>query len=134
MNLDAILIDPDKLRGIWWYIQTQRPVPGNVAHEDHACVRIVPHSAEFDAELARLYEPALAERRRGADLPPSLHRRLRGEAMARCVLVDWRNIEVGTPPQPVPYSFDKAVELLTETRWELFRRMVESAFANETAL
>jgi hypothetical protein len=43
--------------------------------------------------------------------------------MAEGVLLDWRNIERGG--EPLPYSFENAVNLLKDPRMEAFREFVE---------
>jgi len=134
MNLSAILVDPTKLHGIWWDFITKAPVPGNAPHKEDPCFRIVPHGAAFEATLQELMEPYIAARLRGRDVPADELRVLRAKALAQATLIDWANIEMGTPPKPVPYSREQAIEFLSDPKWELLRRFVENAFRHEAAL
>ncbi|MCA8949442.1 MAG: hypothetical protein KDE27_08055 [Planctomycetes bacterium] len=133
MRLDDFRVDPDKLRGgIVWDLHSRRPTPDNRPHLEHICFLIMPDAEEFEAAMYEALEPFRAELRRGLD--PEVRRRIRGEVRARVTLRNWWNLEIGTPPELVEYSVEKAIELLTDPAWEFVRRFVESAAANEQAL
>lgn len=134
MNLDDVMVDPAKLAGVVWDFQTKAPCAGNQPHPQHICFKIVPQGAAFDSLMQELLEPFLLERRRGQVIPAEVVRKLRAQAHAKVTVTAWWNLDMGKPLVAVPHSEAKVLELLTDPKWELVRRFVESAFANETAL
>lgn len=130
MNLDDLRVDPARLAGIVWDFHTKAPTRDNQPHPTHLCMRIVPLGAAFWSARAEAMEPFALRGR----VPDDVMQRVLGEVHARVTLTGWWNLEMGSPPQAVPYSVEKATELLTDPRWTLVRRFVESACNNETAL
>lgn len=130
MNIDDLRCDPAKLAGVVWDFHTKLPTPDNKPHPTHLCMRIVPLGSAFWSARAEALETFSIR----GQIPAEVMQRVTGEVHARVSLVDWWNLEMGTPPLPVPYSVEKATELLTDPRWTLVRRFVESACHNETAL
>lgn len=131
MNLDDYRIDPARLAGIVWDFATKAPTPDGKPHPEHICFRIVPKGPSYQSALAAALEAHSADLRRGR-VAQEVMERIVGEVHAQVTLVDWWNLEIGG--QPVPYSRAVATELLTDPRWLLVRRFVDSAFANESAL
>lgn len=132
MRLDEFAVDPAKLvEGVVWDFHTKRPTPDNQPHHEHIWFRLVPHSAEFDAALWARMEPHRPLERAGK-MDPAVYRRIRAEVHAEHTFRGWGNIEIGGEARP--FSRESAIELLTDPRWEIVRRFVESAVANEAAL
>ena len=126
MKLTDHALDPERLKGIWWDYETGGPCETNTPHETHGCFLVVPSiSSRLAVVLQELAQPhqetlraalapdATEEVQAAAD---ALTVQLRARAQARCILVDWRNIEKpdGTP---WPYSEDDAYAIFTERRW-----------------
>jgi len=134
MNLNLWMVDPAKLKGVWWDLLANTPCPGNVPHKERTCFKIVPHSVALDAaELAGM-QPYVAIRLRGGKLDEPTARSIRGKAVAETTLVDWVNVEMGTPPAPVAYSVEQAERFMTDPVWENLRRRIELWIHNETSL
>lgn len=131
MNLDDLRVDPAKLAGVWWDFHTRAPVAGNKPHPTHFCLRIVPMGPAFHAARAEAIDAVAAP---GRKLAPDTLQRAIGEAHGRATLIDWRNLEMGRPPVAVPFSVEKAVELLTDPQWIVLRQFVEDATASQSAL
>jgi hypothetical protein len=134
VRLDDYAVDPDKLAGVWWDFSTKAPTPNNQPHAEHICFRIVPRGPTWSSAANDALDQLALERRRGRQVPPDEIARTFGAIHAKVTLVDWANVEMGTPPVAVPYSVEAATEIMTMPRWELVRRFVESAFNNESAL
>lgn len=60
--------------------------------------------------------------RPGAELPPEIARDILNKALARTILVDWKGITSGG--KEVPYSYEKAYELLKDPAMKDFKAYV----------
>lgn len=87
------------------------------------------NNANFDKVLSRLTRPHL-QRIRNGSFPDEDMKKLVWQATAETILLDWENLE-DEEGNEVPYSPEKALELLTE--YKDFRDMV-SSYAQDATL
>lgn len=135
MQLETVAVIPELLtRGVWWDFETKEACrPKTEPHSSHLCFLVVPFGPDHARALDELRLPHLDDiRANKGKLPDDIATTIRGAALARTVLKDWRNAEVGGAP--FPYSDENARELMTAAKWTFLRRFVESAAANEFEL
>jgi hypothetical protein len=95
-------------------------------------------SQAYQTALGRLMRAvSREERERDGSIKPNASRRVMGEAMHETILLDWQGIE--SDGAALPYSKEKALELLTDPTYGPFQeavafaaRFVDSARAEET--
>lgn len=134
MKLSDHALDTERLEGIWWDYETGAQCDCNQPHETHGCFLVVPViGSRFDAVVHEEQRPYLeAMRKKPTDLEAAAHRdaveqimvRVRARALAKTILLDWRNIEKADG-SPWPYSEDDAAVLFTERRWLQVAKQIE---------
>jgi hypothetical protein len=136
MDLLGIKVDPAKvLGGVWWSIwrEPDNRIGGKPVDEpgDGPAVLIVPTLTAYERALDDARRPHLYEIREGKVADKTL-RKIQGEALGRAILRDWRGITVGG--HPLPWSEEKAVELMTDEAWLTLREFVQTAAQWRAAL
>lgn len=117
--------------GVWWNFATNSTCADNKPHATDACFLVVPYvGGAFDVEFSTLCRP-YAELMRKGDLPEDVRRDLVGRAHARAVLRGWANLE-DDDGKPLPWSEDKATEIMADRRWLVLSTFVCRA-ANQHA-
>src|SRR5690606_19221049 len=87
---------------------------------------------QWESMSRKLLRQVRKERRKG-ELSEREAKQLLAPAVARCILLDWKNLEDEGPdgnPVPIPYSEAKALELLRDPRFKDLYEFVFS-FAND---
>jgi len=137
-DLLSIAIRPELLDGVWWDItdaiqRTGSAIPCAKPIDGRACVLLVPMGDEYRRVVQDLQRPhLLAIRAAKGAIPQAVIDAVRPAALARAVLRDWAGLELGGVA--VPYSEEKALELLADKRLELFTRLIENCASNDAAL
>ena len=121
-------IDPKKSReGVWFSATTMdfRSVPEPIA--DELCVRVGRWDSQAHRSAkAKAYEPHLRDLGRGK-VTPDVVDRCEAQAMADAILLDWANLTERDEKTPIPYSRDKAIEILLDPTAAEFRQFVADA-------
>lgn len=140
-DLLGIAIEPKLLDGVWWDItdalqrvghaypctDRNQPTPGR------ACVLLVPMGEDYRRAVHDLQRPHLLTIRANKGVvPPEVFDAVRPHALARAVLRGWSGLTLGG--SEVPYSQEKAIEILSDKRLELFTRLIENCASNDAAL
>ena len=76
-----------------------------------------------DASAKAMRNLPRSERNRDGSLSSAVAERVTGGALAEAVLLDWENVTI--QGDMIPYSKEKALELLTDPQWQIFRDAVE---------
>lgn len=123
MRLAAITRSRERSEGgVWWNFET-----GEILREPHAKDLSVlvaeAQNPRFRSELQRLRLRDQHILRAAGDKWAAELQKLTDEAAAATVLLDWRNLE-GDDGQPVPYSREKALEILRDPSLWQFRQAV----------
>jgi hypothetical protein len=129
MDLLGIKVDPAKVAGgVWWSIwrEPDNRIGGKSVDDpgEGPALLIVPALTAYERALDDARRPHLYEIREGK-VSDAVLRKIQGEALGRAVLRGWRGLVVGG--QPLPWSEDKAVELMTDDAWLSLREFVQSA-------
>ena len=121
-------IDPKKARdGVWFSVTAGSFAPLSVPADGELCVLVARwHSQKHRAAKARAYEPHLRDLQRGS-VSTELLDRLEAEAIAEAVLLGWANLTEADEQTQIPYSREKAVELLCDPAVYEFRQFVVDA-------
>lgn len=84
--------------------------------------------------LERLRRPYKNMMRSGQELPEAVQREITNKSMAECVLLGWRGETfTNEDGSPIPYSYDKALEYLSDPEMEDFANQVSFiALSGET--
>jgi len=100
-SLTAIAVDPDKSRGVWFWIDAERHLFDESPHDE-------PHPEWISVKVARAGNPAYRDREAdlwamrqadvhaaGSDLAAleKINRDINRQLVGECLLVDWRNID-----------------------------------------
>lgn len=92
----------------------------------------------FGLRIARWNNPAHVVRLnevvrpfRGRKMTDEEGERLSAEAMCGSVLLDWRGLEESTGGPAIPFSVEKAVEILTDPRYRALADFVSNVARNE---
>lgn len=119
MDLATVKLDPAKLeRGSWWAIH--RNADGSIGGEpvdapgERPALLIVPAGLSYERALEEAREPFL-QAIRDKKLSDADRLRIQGAAMAKAVLRGWQGLSLRG--QDLPYSEDKAAELLCSAAW-----------------
>lgn len=127
LNINKGRIDPDKVtNGVYWSLVIEadgtfsaKPVsrpPSSVGW-----LLTVPPGVAYDRALEDARRPYLDKVRSGTQTDDE-EAVIIGTALAKGVLRGWGNLTVGT--EPLPYSQEKAVEILTSRTWDNFRQLL----------
>lgn len=135
-DLGRVEIDPKKLEtGVWWsiYRDSDGGLAGRIVKEptEDGCLLIRPMGTEYERKVEEVREPYLAAIRAGR-VTDDESVKLLAMSLAGTVLADWRNISI--QGEPVPYSVQKAVELLSDKRWLSLREFVVQAGQRRAAV
>ncbi len=128
MRLADHKLDVAKLAGIWWDWETQAPCEANKPHETHGCFLVVPVVAsQFDVEAMREQVPyaEMLHKREDAQACDAVLVRTRARALARTILLDWRNVE-HADGTPWPYTVEAAESIFRDRCWLSVARQVEA--------
>ena len=136
MELNQIKLDPAKMEtGVWWQIEilADGRVDGFVVDEPkdgEASLLIRPIGTAYQRALEKAQEPHRAAIRAG-DLPSDARAQIAAQALAQAVLVDWRGLTLGG--EPLSYTVEQAVSLLSEPAWLSLSEFVGSAAQHRAA-
>lgn len=128
-ELNQVRVDVSKLEGgVWWsvYRDPEGGIGGQVVKEptEDGCLLIRQMDTAYERALERAREPYLAAIRAGR-LTDDERVAIQAKALAGTVLVDWRNFTGGG--KPVPFSVEKAEEILADKQWLAIREFVVRA-------
>lgn len=121
MDLAAIKVDSAKIEGGDWV--GDLPGLGNLRLK----VRGLGCMAYRLATEKRVRALPRSQRAKDGSIAPAAADKLAGEAMAEALLLDWENLTSGG--KTVPYSRERAVELLSNPDYRDFRSAVQFAAA-----
>lgn len=135
LDLDGVRMDPTKLRnGNWWAIWKEldlsisgKPMSGP---NDGPCVLVVPQGLAWERALDAAREPFL-ERIREGKLTEEESRTIQGKALAKAVFRDCRNLSIRG--EPIVWSEEKAIELMTDPQWLSLQEFVLVASRHRAA-
>lgn len=128
-ELSKVEVDTAKLEaGVWWsvYRDPDGGIGGQVVKEptSDGCLLIRQMGTAYERALERAREPYLAAIRAGRLTEPE-QLAIQAKALAGTVLADWRNIT--SRGELLPFSVEKAEELLADKRWLAIREFVVRA-------
>lgn len=135
MRLETLEVVPALLvTGVWWDIEESVTCdPRTQPHATHGCVLVVPYGDDYDRVVAELRTAYAVEIRANAGrAPENIASEIRGQALGRSVLKGWSNLELDG--KPLDYSAERAVELMSATKWKHLRDRVEAAASTERAV
>lgn len=132
-DLQTVAVDSQKLRdGIWWELRRESDgslggvvVPAPTAQ---GCVLVRQRGLAYERAVDKAQQPrvgALAASDTPEEERERIVRAIEAEAIAETVLLDWRNLTIGGAD--VPFSVDKAAELMRDERWMALREFVQRA-------
>lgn len=130
-DLDSVELDPAKLHGgVYWHVWREsdggisgKPVPA--APEAKPWMLIVPGGFALERALDEERRMFVDRLRSGGKLTDEESLGVFARAYARAVLRGWGNMARGG--HVIPYSQEKAVELLLDDRWRRVREFVVRA-------
>lgn len=106
-------VDADKVEGGDWI--------GKIPELDDVRLKVRGlQNAQFRRMQSRLLDAVPRSKRQGGRVDPEEMDRITSTCLAATVLIDWSGIE-GEDGQPLPYSREKASELLTDPNFRRFR-------------
>ncbi len=115
MKLSSIEVDPDKIEQGQWI--------GNIPEAGDLELKVRGlQNADFRRLQGKLVEAVPRAKKVGGRLDPDEQDRVTNQCLAATVLLDWRGLEDDTGP--IPFSKEKARELLMDPRYRRFREAV----------
>jgi len=128
---DEFAVDEKRLQdGVWHVIESATkdyPVAEGEIGSSTAVLIAGTDSPKYRHFLQKKMRPHYM--RRGADIDPEVQERLMGEAVAECVILDWRNWTV--QGETWPFTKARVLEIWNNPRWvKLKERLM--AIMNET--
>ncbi len=115
MKLSSIEVDPDKIEQGQWI--------GNIPEAGDLQLKVRGlQNADFRRLQGKLVEAVPRAKKVGGRLDPDEQDRVTNQCLAATVLLDWRGLEDDNGP--IPFSKEKARELLMDPRYRRFREAV----------
>jgi hypothetical protein len=122
MNLKTIRRNKASKAGIWWEYQSGQRVSEPTGQ---FCVRVAERdNPQHRATLARLQLAHADKLRAGGEDAMTAWQKLVTRALAESILVGWEGLE-GDDGAVIPYSVEKAVELLEDEELWPLRHFIE---------
>jgi hypothetical protein len=122
MNLKTIRRNKASKAGVWWEYQTGQRVD---APNGQFCVRVAERdNPQHRATLARLQLANAEKLRAGGEDAATAWSKLVTRALAESILVGWDGLQ-DDAGAAIPYSVDKAVELLEDEELWPLRHFIE---------
>ena len=115
MKLSSIEVDPDKIEQGQWI--------GNIPEDGDLELKVRGlQNADFRRLQGKLVEAVPRAKKVGGRLDPDEQDRVTNQCLAATVLLGWRGLEDDNGP--IPFSKEKARELLMDPRYRRFREAV----------
>jgi hypothetical protein len=115
MKLSSIEVDPERIEQGQWI--------GNIPEAGDLQLKVRGlGNADFRRMQTKLTDAVPRARKAGGRIDPDEQDRIVSQCLAATVLLDWRGLEDDNGP--IPFSREKACELLMDPRYRRFREAV----------